>query len=182
MHRLRSSSDSMFLWISLNSYPNLLLVRSHQAELIIVKRLIQGRNNVTRVEVEVEPRPCDKGRRKNDAFTLLITLQNITSIGVLSVFYLTSYDKMFQIRMNVITISTTAMKRLQLALILTVHFFVNAMWVTSIVPRLLRYRQEPFANQCSMNAISEPLRLAMLSLLALTMTTHVCRTIYFFSF
>ena len=37
----------------LNSYPlNLLLVRSHQAEIIIVKRLIQGRNNVTRVRVE----------------------------------------------------------------------------------------------------------------------------------
>jgi len=30
--------------------PNLLLVRSHQAEIIIVKRLIQGRSNV-----------CDEG-------------------------------------------------------------------------------------------------------------------------
>ena len=48
----------MFLWISSNSCPlNLLLVRSHQAEIIIVKRLIQGRNNVTRVRVE--PKSCD---------------------------------------------------------------------------------------------------------------------------
>ena len=36
-----------------SSYVNLLLVRSHQAEIIIVKRLIQGRNNVTRVRVEL---------------------------------------------------------------------------------------------------------------------------------
>ena len=67
------SDDPMFLWISSNSCPlNLLLVRSHQAEIIIVKRLIQGRNNVTRVWVE--PRPFDQGRRKNDAFTHLPTL------------------------------------------------------------------------------------------------------------
>ena len=62
------SDDPMFLWISSNSCPlNLLLVRSHQAEIIIVKRLIQGRNSVTRVRVE--PRSFDQGRRKNDAFT-----------------------------------------------------------------------------------------------------------------
>ena len=67
------SDDPMFLWISLNSCPlNLLLVRSHQAEIIIVKRLIQGRNNVTRVRVE--PRSFDQGRRKNDAFTHSATL------------------------------------------------------------------------------------------------------------
>ena len=60
--------DPMFLCISSNSCPlNLLLVQSHQAEIIIVKRLIQGRNNVTRVRVE--PRSFDQGRRKNDAFT-----------------------------------------------------------------------------------------------------------------
>ena len=60
------SDDPMFLWISSNSCPmNLLLVRSHQTEVIIVKRLIQGRNNVTKVRVE----PTDRGRRKNDAFT-----------------------------------------------------------------------------------------------------------------
>ena len=63
----------MFLWISSNSCPlNLLLVRSHQAEIIIVKRLIQGRNNVTRVRIE--PRPFEQGRRKNDAFTHSIYL------------------------------------------------------------------------------------------------------------
>ena len=67
------SDDPMFLWISSNSCPlNLLLVRSHQAEIIIVKRLIQGRNNVTRVRVE--PRSFDQGRRKNDAFTHSATL------------------------------------------------------------------------------------------------------------
>ena len=65
---LEVSNDRMFLWISSNSCPlNLLLVRSHHAEIIIVKRLIEGRNNVTRVRVE--PRPFDQGRRKNDAFT-----------------------------------------------------------------------------------------------------------------
>ena len=47
------SSDPMFLWISSNSCPlNLLFVRSQKAEIIIVKRLIQGRNNVTRMRVE----------------------------------------------------------------------------------------------------------------------------------
>ena len=67
------SDDPMFLWISSNSCPlNLLFVRSHQAEIIIVKRLIQGRNSVTRVRVE--PRSFDQGRRKNDAFTYLATL------------------------------------------------------------------------------------------------------------
>ena len=67
------SADPMFLWISLNSCPlNLLLVRSHQAEIIIVKRLIQGRNNVTRVWVV--PRSCDQGRRKNGVLTLSTTL------------------------------------------------------------------------------------------------------------
>ena len=76
--RLWVSDNPMFLWISFNSCPlNLLLFRSHQAEIIIVKRLIQGRNNVTRVRVE--PRPFDQGRRKNDAFTHSATLStNIT--------------------------------------------------------------------------------------------------------
>ena len=70
------SIDPMFLWISSNSCPlNLLLVRSHQAEIIIVKRLIQGRNNVTRVRVE--PRSFDQGRRKNDAFTHSATLPTV---------------------------------------------------------------------------------------------------------
>ena len=59
----------MLPWISSNSCQlNLLFVQSHQAEIIIVKRLSQGRNNVTRVLVE--PRSCNQGRGKNDAFTL----------------------------------------------------------------------------------------------------------------
>ena len=70
------SDDPMFLWISSNSCPlNLLLVRSHQAEIIIVKRLTQGRNSVTRVLVE--PRSFDQDRRKNDAFTHSATLPTI---------------------------------------------------------------------------------------------------------
>ena len=54
----------MFLWILLNLCAlNLLLVRSHQGEIImIVKRLIQGRNNMTRVRVE--PRLFDHGCHK----------------------------------------------------------------------------------------------------------------------
>ena len=72
------SSNSMFLWISLNSCRlNLLLVQSHQVEITIVKRLIQTRNNVTRVRVE--PRSCDQGRLKIDAFT-----HSITCISVLA--------------------------------------------------------------------------------------------------
>ena len=64
----------MFLWISSNSCPlNLLLAQSHQAEIIIVKRLIQGRNSVTRVRVE--PRSFDQGRRQNDALNHLAMLQ-----------------------------------------------------------------------------------------------------------
>ena len=42
---------------------NLLLVRSYHAEIIIVKRHIQGCNNVTRVRFE--PRSCDQGYCKN---------------------------------------------------------------------------------------------------------------------
>ena len=71
----------MFLWISLNSCPlNSLLVQSHQAETIIVKRLIRRCNNVTRVRVNglnlimVEPKPWDHGRRKHDAVTHSATL------------------------------------------------------------------------------------------------------------
>ena len=60
---LGASKDQMFVWISSNSCPlNLLLFASHQAKIIIVKRLIQGRNNVTRVWVE--PKSCDQGWRK----------------------------------------------------------------------------------------------------------------------
>ena len=62
----------MFPWISSNFCPLiLLLVHSHQAEVIIVKRLIQGCNNVIRVRVE--PISCNQGRRKNDLFILSAT-------------------------------------------------------------------------------------------------------------
>ena len=62
------SNDPTFLWISLNSCPvNLLLVQSHQAEIIVIKRFIQGRNNTT--GMGVEPRSCNQRRRKNDTFT-----------------------------------------------------------------------------------------------------------------
>ena len=49
--RFQCSNVSLFLWISTNTCPlNLLLIQSHQVEkLIIVKRLIQGRNIMTRV-------------------------------------------------------------------------------------------------------------------------------------
>ena len=49
-HLVRSFQWPKFLVISLNSCPlNELLVWSHRAEIIIVKRLFQRRNNVTRV-------------------------------------------------------------------------------------------------------------------------------------
>ena len=52
-----------------NSCPlNLLLVQTLQAEIIIVKCLIQGHNNGTRVQVE--PRSFDQSHCKNYAVTL----------------------------------------------------------------------------------------------------------------
>ena len=70
---LEVSDDPTFLRTFSNSWPlNLLLVRSHQAEIIIVNRFIQARNSVTRVRVE--PRSFDQGRCKNDAFTLSASL------------------------------------------------------------------------------------------------------------
>ena len=78
------SDDPMLLWIGLNSCPlNLLLVRSHQAEITIAKRLIQGRSNVTRVWIE--PRPFDQGRCKNDAFTHSATLLKDLKLFELSI-------------------------------------------------------------------------------------------------
>ena len=75
------SSDPMFLWVSPNFCPlNLLLIRSHQVEIIIVKRFIQGRNNVTRVRVE--PRSFDQGRCKNDAFIHLARLPTNSDIMI----------------------------------------------------------------------------------------------------
>ena len=59
---------------------NLLFVRSHQAEIIVVKRPIQGRNNVIRVRVE--PGLFDPDIRINNAFTLLATLPTRCFYGV----------------------------------------------------------------------------------------------------
>ena len=68
----------MFLSIFSNSCPqNLLLVQSHQSEIIIVKRLIQGRNMV---RVRIEPRSFDQNRRKNEAFTLSATLIKLRTV------------------------------------------------------------------------------------------------------
>jgi len=53
-------SSWFFIFYLLPSY--LLLVRNYQAEIIIVKRLIQGRGNVTKVGVK--PRLCNHGRHK----------------------------------------------------------------------------------------------------------------------
>ena len=59
-HPLRSWQFSKFPnWRLTTSQLNLQLVRSQQAEIIIVKRLIQRHNNVTRVPVE--PRSCNRG-------------------------------------------------------------------------------------------------------------------------
>ena len=62
----RDHFTRFFVAIRLLSHVALLLVRSHQAETIIVKRLIQRRNIVTRVRVE--PRSCNRSRGKSDAF------------------------------------------------------------------------------------------------------------------
>ena len=62
---LQVSSDPIYPWIF---YPlNLLLVRNHQAEIIIEKRLDQGRLSQCD-QCEVRQRSCDQGRRKNDTF------------------------------------------------------------------------------------------------------------------
>ena len=72
----------MFLWISSNSCSlKTLLVRSHLAEIIIAKRIIQGRNNVTRVRVE--PGSCNQGCSKNDVFTLSATLPTLLIFSVI---------------------------------------------------------------------------------------------------
>ena len=53
---------------------NLLHVQSHKSKIIIVKRLIQGRNKVTRVRIE--SRSCNQGRRKSTPFQYFKRLQN----------------------------------------------------------------------------------------------------------
>ena len=62
-------------WISLKScLPFLLLVRSHQAELIIIKRLIHGRNNIQRITLTGAARRGGEGwcgRRPATGVTIL---------------------------------------------------------------------------------------------------------------
>ena len=77
------SDDPMFLWISSNSCPlNLLLVRSHLAEIIIVKRLIQGHNSVT--SVRVEPRSFDQSRHKKSYRGQPYMLSNVYQFTILN--------------------------------------------------------------------------------------------------
>ena len=59
---------------------NLLLVRIHQAEEIIAKRLSQGRNNVT--ELRVEPVTSITGRHNNSALNHSTTLNLFRNIFV----------------------------------------------------------------------------------------------------
>ena len=56
---------------------------SHQAEILIVKHLIQGRNKVTRMRIE--PRSCNQVRRKKDPFTyVLFTLPTNLADGIVT--------------------------------------------------------------------------------------------------
>ena len=69
----------MFLWIFLNSCPlNLLLIWSRLAQIIIVKRLIQGRDNVTRVRVA--PKSFYQGRSTKVKTKAIITVQFSLSV------------------------------------------------------------------------------------------------------
>ena len=67
---------------------SLQIVQSHLAEIIMVKRHIQRRNNVTKVRVE--PESCDQGCRKKDIFTISASLAyNWTK----NLFYFSNSDK-----------------------------------------------------------------------------------------
>ena len=58
---------------------------------LIIKRLMQGRNNVT--GMWVEPRSFDEGSRKNDAFIFLSFFFNNIVIPILIVLHNKSYDR-----------------------------------------------------------------------------------------
>jgi len=76
--------DSSLLWScrfpkfpddSFNFFPvTFLLVQSHHAEIIVVKRLIQGRNNTTKVGVE--PRSCDHDHAADNEIYMLQKMLN----------------------------------------------------------------------------------------------------------
>ena len=97
------SDDPMFLWISSNSCPlNSLLVRSHQAKIIIVKRLIQGCNNVTRVWVE--PRLFNQGCVETSSYAIKSCFKYTKKAPKLSkaVLKFCTTDKVFEFK-NVFT-------------------------------------------------------------------------------
>ena len=66
--------------LTLTSDFDLLLATFHQAEIIVVEHLIQGRNN--EAWVGVEPLTFDHGRRKNDAPDHSATLPKIDVEGL----------------------------------------------------------------------------------------------------
>ena len=78
---LEVSSDPMLVYFFEFLSTEFAAGRSNPAEVIIVKRLIQGRNNVTRVRIQ--PKLCDQCRRKNDAFTLSATLPTLDHANIL---------------------------------------------------------------------------------------------------
>ena len=89
--------DTMFVKMSSNSCPlNLVLVRSQQAEIIIVKRFIKGRKNVT-IRMRVEPTSYDHCRRKNDVFALSATLPTGFKFCIVKIlcmyFYMLCYEQ-----------------------------------------------------------------------------------------
>ena len=104
------SSDPMFLWISSDSCPlNFLLVRSHQVEIIIVKCLIQGCNNVTRARVKF--RSCNQDHCKNDAFILSASLSSIVSDNIFK--HLFQNIKNLYIKMNFVRKFKTTIMNIQ---------------------------------------------------------------------
>ena len=81
------SGDQIFQWISWIYFPLNLLVQNHQATMIIVKRLIQGSNNVTRVRVE--PRSCNQGSHENEVFKFSQSRSWLSTATVTKLFYAT---------------------------------------------------------------------------------------------
>ena len=93
----------MFLWSFLNSCAlNLLLVQSHQAEIIIETKASYSRKNIV-TRVRVEPRSCGQNRRKNDAFAFTNTMPTIVVVlvevyRISNHIYLIYCDAVYEIR------------------------------------------------------------------------------------
>ena len=78
------TSDLMFLKISSNSCPlNLLLVRNHLAELIIINRLVYKRSNVTRVRVEPISRNQNRRKKRRLHFLGHVAYDSLCVLGAL---------------------------------------------------------------------------------------------------